>query len=49
MIVRERYADVGPTLVCEKLRELHGIDLLKETIRKLMSAVGLWIPRSQSA
>ena len=47
MIVRERYADFGPTLACEKLRELHGIDLLKETIRKLMSAVGLWIPRSQ--
>jgi len=47
MIVRERYADFGPTLACEKLRELHGIDLSKETVRKLMSAVGLWIPRSQ--
>ena len=47
MIVRECYADFGPTLACEKLRELHGIDLSKETVRKLMSAVGLWIPRSQ--
>ena len=47
MIVRERYADFGPTLACEKLRELHGIELSKETVRKLMSAVGLWIPRSQ--
>lgn len=46
-IVRERYADFGPTLACEKLRELHGIDLSKETVRKLMAAVGLWIPRSQ--
>ena len=33
MIVRERYADFGPTLACEKLRELHGIDLSKETRR----------------
>ena len=41
IIVRERYADFGPTLACEKLRELHGVDLSKETVRKLMSAVGL--------
>ncbi len=47
MIVRERYADFGPTLACEKLRELHGIDLSKETVHKLMCAVGLWIPPSQ--
>ena len=46
-LVRERYADFGPTLACEKLRELHGVDLSKETIRKLMSDVGLWVPRSQ--
>ncbi|MBL4954394.1 ISNCY family transposase, partial [Neobacillus sp. YIM B02564] len=46
-IIRQRYADFGPTLACEKLRELHGVDLSKETIRKLMSDVGLWIPRSQ--
>jgi transposase len=43
-IVRERYADFGPTLACEKLRELHGIVLSKETIRKLMSAVGCGFP-----
>lgn len=35
-IVRERYADFGPTLACEKLRECHGIRLAKETLRKLM-------------
>jgi hypothetical protein len=29
-IIRQRYADVGPTLACEKLRELHGVDLSKE-------------------
>lgn len=26
-IVRQRYADFGPTLACEKLRECHGIVL----------------------
>ena len=46
-IIRQRYADFGPTLACEKLRELHGVNLSKETIRKLMSDVGLWVPRSQ--
>jgi transposase len=47
MIVRERYADFGPTLACEKLRERHGIVLAKETVRTLMSEAGLWIPRKQ--
>ncbi|KRB83469.1 transposase [Noviherbaspirillum sp. Root189] len=44
-IIRERYADFGPTLACEKLRERHGLVLSKETVRKLMSEAGLWIPR----
>ncbi len=30
-LVRERYADFGPTLACEKLYECHGIRLGKET------------------
>lgn len=46
-IVRQRYADFGPTLACEKLRECHGITLSKETVRKLMTEIGLWIPRRQ--
>jgi transposase len=45
MIIRERYADFGPTLACEKLRELHGIEVAKETLRLWMSDAGLWIPR----
>jgi hypothetical protein len=47
MIVRERYADFGPTLACEKLRERHGIVLAKETVRKFMTEAGLWIPLKQ--
>lgn len=44
-IVRERYADFGPTLAAEKLRERHGVDLAVETVRSLMIAGGLWLPR----
>jgi transposase len=46
-IIRERYADFGPTLACEKLAECHGISLAKETVRKLMTDAGLWVPRAQ--
>ena len=44
-IIRDRYPDFGPTLACEKLREVHGIVIGRETVRKLMSETGLWIPR----
>lgn len=46
-LIRDQYADFGPTLACEKLRERHGITLAKETVRALMRDVGLWIPRRQ--
>jgi transposase len=46
-VIRERYADFGPTLACEKLRECHGLVLSKETVRHLMTDAGLWIPRRQ--
>lgn len=48
-IIRERYADFGPTLACEKLAELHNVVLAKETVRKLMIFARLWIPRKQRA
>jgi len=46
-LVRERYADFGPTLACEKLCECHGFKLAKETVRRWMRDAGLWIPRKQ--
>jgi transposase len=46
-LVRERYADFGPTLACEKLAECHGIRLAKETVRRWMRDAGLWIPRQR--
>jgi transposase len=48
-IIRDRYPDFGPTLACEKLSEVHGIYLAKETVRKLMMDAGLWIPRKLRA
>jgi hypothetical protein len=44
-LIREHYADFGPTLAAEKLRERHGVDLAVETVRSLMVAGGLWLPR----
>ncbi|MDQ2127885.1 hypothetical protein R4I72_05405 [Leclercia adecarboxylata] len=36
-IIRERYADFGPTLACMKLAEVHELYLAKESVRKLMT------------
>jgi hypothetical protein len=44
-IVRERYADFGPTLAAEKLREVHGLPIATETLRLWMIADGLWLTR----
>ncbi|SOZ34861.1 protein of unknown function [Cupriavidus neocaledonicus] len=40
-LVRDSYADFGPTLAAEKLREAHGLTVAKETVRRLMMAAGL--------
>ncbi|EGQ1172412.1 ISNCY family transposase [Salmonella enterica] len=48
-IILEKYKDFGPTLVREKLDEIHGITVGKETIRRLMIAAGLWVPRKMRA
>jgi len=46
-IVREWYWDFGPTLAAEKLREVHGIVLGRETLRLWMIEAGLWLDRKQ--
>ncbi len=48
-IVRERYADFGPTLAHEKLTESHGVKLSIETLRQWMMAEGIWLPRAERA
>src|SRR5271170_4833271 len=44
-IVRERYADFGPTLAAEKLAEHHGCKVSRETLRSWMISDGLWQDR----
>ena len=44
-LVRQNYADFGPTLACEKLREVHDCRVSRETLRKWMIEDGLWIDR----
>ena len=46
-IIREWYWDFGPTLAAEKLREVHGITLGRETLRLWMIEAGLWRDRKQ--
>ena len=44
-LVRERYADFGPTLAAEKLAACHGCKVSRETLRGWMIADGLWQDR----
>lgn len=44
-IVREHYADFGPTLAREYLIERHGVTVACETLRQLMIEAGLWKDR----
>jgi transposase InsO family protein len=46
-LIKEHYSDFGPVLACEMLQERHGIQLHKETIRRLMIAAQLWHPRKK--
>jgi Homeodomain-like domain len=46
-LIRERYADFGPTLAREKLTEAHDLVLSVETVRGWMIAAGIWLPRAQ--
>ncbi|HWB00690.1 MAG TPA: ISNCY family transposase, partial [Pirellulales bacterium] len=44
-LVRERYADFGPTLVAEYLAAEHQIALSAETVRRWLTQAGLWQPK----
>jgi hypothetical protein len=46
-LVREHYADFGPTLATEKLTERDGLRVSRETVRGWMSEAGLWLSRKQ--
>jgi transposase len=44
-VLKEKYADFGPTLAHEKLTEVHGVAMSRESVRKLMIAEGMWKPK----
>ena len=46
-LIRESYADFGPTLAAEALAERHGLRVSRETLRKWMVEAELWLPRAQ--
>jgi transposase len=48
-LVAERYSDFGPTLATEKLAELHGLRVSRETLRKWMIASRFWMSRRDRA
>ena len=46
-LLKEKYADFGPSFAGEKLEELHGIKISKETLRTIMTAEKLWKPKER--
>ncbi len=46
-LLHDHYSDFGPTLAAEKIRERHNITVSVETLRKWMTADGLWVPYSR--
>lgn len=46
-VVKERYADFGPTLAAEMLKEHHGLTVSRETLRQWMILGGVWTTRAQ--
>src|ERR1700692_1884918 len=46
-LVREHYADFGPTLAAEKLGERHDVRVSRETLRGWMRRAGIWLPRAE--
>jgi len=43
--LKEKYYDFGPTFASEKLNENHNIKINKETLRGIMTNMGLWQPK----
>src|SRR3979490_130762 len=46
-LVRERYADFGPTFAGEKLAERHDLRVSRETLRNWMRQAGIWMSRAE--
>jgi transposase len=46
-LIREHYADFGPTLIAEMLTEKHDVHLSGETLRLWLMEAGIWKSRKQ--
>src|SRR5271156_1717916 len=46
-LVRERYADFGPTFAAEKLAGHHDLKVSRETLRSWMRQAGIWMSRAE--
>ncbi|EBA14477.1 putative insertion sequence transposase protein [Roseobacter sp. SK209-2-6] len=46
-LIKDSYADFGPTLAAEMLAEHHGFKVSRETVRKWMQEDGIWLSRKQ--
>ena len=46
-LIREKYADFGPTLAAEMLVRHHALTVSRETFRKWMVQAGTWLSRKQ--
>jgi len=44
-LLKEKYDGFGPTLAHEKLTEVHGVEISRESVRQLMIAEGMWKPK----
>jgi transposase len=44
-LIQEKYRDFGPTLAHEKLSEVHGLKLSRESVRRIMIEERIWKPR----
>ena len=46
-LIQQHYEDFGPTLISEKLKENHGLEVSDETLRYWMIEAHLWIPKQR--
>lgn len=44
-LIQEKYIDFGPTFAAEKLHELHGLEVSRESLRRWMIESELWHPK----
>ena len=44
-LIKEKYADFGPTLAHEKLSEVHKLEISRESVRQLMIVEKIWKPK----